>query len=284
MDVALTYLTSLYKSGSTTGSGSLLATLYGFAGQSTASGQNAAAALTSAEKNQTKRIEATAQQPEVKRAIDAFTKGVSSAKSVSALLADPNVMRVLLTANGLADQMSYTALARRALQSDLNDPKSLANTLSDTRWKSVAQTYDFAAKGLGVIQKPEVISAVADAYAEVVWRQSLDATTPGLSNALTFRAEAAKFTSADQILGDPVMRKVVTTALGIPLQIAFQPLEAQERAITSKLDVSKLQDPKFVENFAQRYLLAANGSGTNGSTTTSTDLSTLAVKSRGLIV
>jgi hypothetical protein len=209
---------------------------------------------------------------------------VSSAKSVSALLADPNVMRVLLTANGLADQMSYTALARRALQSDLNDPKSLSNTLSDTRWKSVAQTYDFAAKGLGVIQKPEVISAVADAYAEVVWRQSLDATTPGLSNALTFRAEAAKFTSADQILGDPVMRKVVTTALGIPLQIAFQPLEAQERAITSKLDVSKLQDPKFVENFAQRYLLAANGSGTDGSTTTSTDLSTLAVKSRGLIV
>ena len=47
------------------------------------------------------------------------------------------------------------------------------------------------------------------------------------------------------------LRTVVTTALGIPLQIAFQPLEAQERAITSQLDISQLQDPKFVETFAQ---------------------------------
>ena len=83
---------------------------------------------------------------------------------------------------------------------------------------------------------------------------------PGLSNALTFRGEASTINSVDQILGDPVMRKVVTTALGIPLQIAFQPLEAQEKAITSRLDITKFKDPKFVESFVQRYLIAANNS------------------------
>ena len=58
------------------------------------------------------------------------------------------------------------------------------------------------------------------------------------------------------ILGDPINRAVVTTALGIPREIAFQSLTAQENAITARLDVKKLQDPKFVANLTNRYLLA----------------------------
>jgi len=158
----------------------------------------------------------------------------------------------------------------------------LANTLTDTRWKHVAATYDFANKGLSLIQKPGEVSTLANAFAEITWRKSLDAATPGLSKALTFRAEAASITSVDQILGDPVMRSVVTTALDIPLQIAFQPIEAQEKAITSRLDITKFKDPKFVESFTQRYLLAAS---TKAATTDqSQDLTALAVQARGLFV
>jgi len=75
---------------------------------------------------------------------------------------------------------------------------------------------------------------------------------------------------------------VVTTALGLPLQIAFQPLLAQEKAVTSQLDITKLKDPKFVESFVQRYLLAANKAATTTSTTP--DIISLAVQTRGLIV
>jgi hypothetical protein len=283
MGTTLNYLTSLY--GTTTagaGSASLLATRYGYAGQSQNSlGQNPVTALTSAEQKQTQSVKAVAAQPDVKRAVDAFTAGVSKARSVQQLLANPAVMKVLLTANGLGDQIAYTALAQKTLQSNVNDPASLANKLADTRWKPVVKTYDFANKGLSVIQDPRVISTIADAYAEVTWRKSLDATTPGLSNALTFRKEASTITSVDQILGDPVMRNVVTTALGLPLQIAFQPLQAQEKAVTSQLDITKLKDPKFVESFVQRYLLAANKIAT---TSTTPDIASLASQLRGLIV
>ncbi len=279
MGTTLGYLTSLYSGGST----SLLATLYGFAGQAAnALGQNPIQALETAERNQTQDIKATAAQPAVQRAISNFTSAVRSATNVRQLLSNPRVMQVLLTANGLADQIPYTALAQKALQSNVNDPKSLANVLADTRWKSVVQTYDFANKGLSVIQQPAVISTVANAYAEVTWRTSLDATTPGLSNALTFRAEASGIKSVDQILGDRVLRTVVTTALGIPQQIAFQPLEAQEKAISSRLDISKFQDAKFVESFAQRYLVAANSSA--NANTAAPDLFSLAVQAHGLVV
>ncbi|MBN8875518.1 MAG: DUF1217 domain-containing protein [Rhodospirillales bacterium] len=274
-----TSLIALFGSSATTAS--LLDTLYGRSGQAMTS-IAPSVALRNAERNGTRQVAITAKQPDVKLAVDAFRRGVAKATSVETLLSDPAVMKVLLRANGLGDQAGYTALAKRALLSDLNDPKSLANTLSDTRWKAVAKTYDFANKGLSVIKDAKVQQAIADGYAEITWRETLDRQTPGLSNALTFRAQAAKVESVYDILGDKVLRDVVTKALGVPAQIAFQPLEAQAKAITSRLDLAKLKDAKFVENVAHRYLLAAADAA--AATRTSTGFVDLAVQARGLIV
>ena len=85
MGISLSYLTSLYSSFNTgsSGSGDLLATLYGLTGQTTnALGQNPVQALASAELNQTQDVKAVAAQPAVQRAISTFTAAVSSAKTV----------------------------------------------------------------------------------------------------------------------------------------------------------------------------------------------------------
>ena len=279
-------LSSLFAavSGTSGTTASLLGAVYntGTTGVSL-SGQNPITALTNAETNQAQDIKATAAEPAVQRAVAAFTKAVRSATSPRQLLSNPSVMQVLMTANGLADQIPYTALAQKTLLSNVNTTGSLVNQLTDTRWKPVVQTYDFANKGLSVIQTPSVIATIASAYAEVTWRTSLDAATPGLSNALTFRQNAATVRSVDQILGDPVLRSVVTTTLGIPLQIAFQPLEAQQKAITSRLDITKLQDPKFVQQFAQRYLIAM-AQNASASPATQPGMAALAVRAQGLVV
>lgn len=275
------YVTSLLSS--SLASSSTLTSLLVSASESGSvnAASNPLPALARAEQDQTQEIAATAKEPQVQRAIQAFTKAVQTATTPQQLLANPQALSVLLTANGLGDQVSYTALATKTLLSNANDSTALVNQLSDTRWKSVVQTYDFANKGLSIIQDPNVIQTIANGYAEITWRQSLDATTPGLSNALTFRGEASQITSVDQILGDSVMRTVVTTALGIPLQIAFQPLEAQEKAITSRLDITKFQNPKFVESFTQRYLLAAQQQASSTSSSSST-LEALAVRAAGV--
>ncbi|HSU05262.1 MAG TPA: DUF1217 domain-containing protein [Acetobacteraceae bacterium] len=286
MSDSFSYLPSLFTGlfpASSTGASSLLGILYGSGSQATnGTGQNPINALQQAEQNETQDVKLTAAQPAEARDIAAFVTAVQTATTPQQLLDNPTAMKVLLTANGLGDQVQYTALAQKTLLSNVDDSKSLANTLSDTRWKSAVQTYDFANKGLSIIQNPDVINTITNAYAEVSWRQSLDATTPGLSDALAFRANAASVSSVDQILGDPLLRRVVTTALGIPLQIAFQPLEAQETAITNRLDISQLQDPKFVDKFAQRYLLAAANS--SSSTRTPLGLVALAVQARSLVV
>lgn len=220
-------------------------------------GGNPILALKQAEQDQAKKIAAEARKPEVQRDLLAFRKAVERAKDPKSLLADPAVQRVLLTANGLADQVGYPALATKALLSKTGDPKSVVNSLADPRWKAAAETYDFAGKGLSVLRDPKVLDTVTTAYAEISWRKSLDATTPGLSDALTFRERVSTVRDAYDILGDPTLRRVVTRTLGIPQEIAFQTLNAQEAAILRKLDVKQLQDAKFVEAFMKRYLIAA---------------------------
>ena len=252
-----------------------------FPGTSAATGGTPLSALRLAEQNKDKGVAAEAKQPDVQRDVAAFRKAVAGAKTVDGLLSDPRVTKVLLTANGLSDQLGYTALAKKALASDPSKADSLVSKLTDTRWKAAASTYQFATAGLSVIQNPKVLDTLANGYAEVKWRESLDATTPGLSNALAWRDKASSVTSAYQVLADSTLRDVVTTALGIPAQIAFQPVETQAKAITSKLDLSRLSDPKYVETISQRYLMAKQAAA---DTSGATDLFSLATQSRGLVV
>ncbi|MGI4952009.1 MAG: DUF1217 domain-containing protein [Janthinobacterium lividum] len=242
--------------------GSLLGALYG---TGAASGSvNPIAALQTALSTETKGVAAAAVVPQTKQEIAPFRAAVAKAKTPQELLANPQARKVLLTANGLGSQTDYAGLVTKALMSDTSKTGSLASTLTNTQWLSVAKTFDFANKGLTVLQSPSVIDSIASGYAEVQWRQGLDATTPGLSKAIDFRARASTITSADQVLGDATLREVVTTALGIPPQIAYQSLQAQEAAITSHIDLKKFSSPAFVDQFTRRYLIAAGSAASSG--------------------
>ena len=263
----------------------ILATLYGGGAAAGAAGiasGNPILALQEAEQNQTKDVQQEAKNPIVVRDLAAFAQGVANAHDIATALQNPNVMKVLLTANGMADQLQYTALATKALLANPSDPKSLVNQLSDTRWKTLAQTYNLGSKGLAGLQDPQVQAQLTSSYEQVTWLNSLDQTTPGLAQAIQFKQQASKITSVDQVLGNPTNWAVVLTALGIPQQIAFQDLTAQEQAVSSRLDVAKLQDPKFVNTLTDQYLLAMQQQSQGTSSTPSLDA--LAIQASGLVV
>jgi hypothetical protein len=232
-------------------------------GQAQTSPAQAVAALRLADTNEARELTAKAREPGVARDLAAFERAVREARSVPDLLRNPAARRVLLTASGLGDQINNTALVDRALQSNPADANSLARRLSSTNaaFLTATQTFQFATRGLGIIQQDDVLQSVRDSYISTLRRQDLDSVTPGLSNALAFRETAASLTSEFAILGNPVARDVVTTAFGLPQQIAVQPLITQQQAIRSVIDVERLQDPAYVDNIARRYLIARNSTG-----------------------
>ena len=280
----INYSVLFSNGGSASGISGILNTLYsGVAASSgtAVSSGNPILDLKLAEQNETKDVAQEAKNPTVVRDLQAFTQGIANAKDISTALQNPNVLKVLLTANGLGDQVQYPALASKALLSDPSDPKSLVNQLSNTAWKTVAQTYSLATKGLAGLQDPTVQAQIAAAYERVTWLNSLDQATPGLAQAMQFKEQAGKIGTVDDILGDASNRAVVTTALGIPQQIAFQDLGAQEQAITNRLDITKLKDPPFVNTLTNQYLLAMQQQNQSNSTPS---LDSLSIQASGLVV
>jgi hypothetical protein len=278
---AFSYLPSLF--GSNSAGSSLLQTLYGYGAPAQGS-TNPISALLQAKTGEKSQVAVIAAQPEVQRDVAQFVKALATAKTPAEFLANPIALKVLLTANGLGAQAGNTALATKTMLSDPSQPNALANKLPDGRWLTLNKTYQFASKGLSVLSDPKTIALITSGYTEVLWRQSLDKTTPGLSNALDFQKRASTITDIDQVLGDPTFRDVITTALGVPKEIAFQTLTAQEDAISRRIDLTKFKDPKFIDQFTQMYLIAAQQNASQSSGSGTPDMATLAAQSMGLVV
>ncbi len=218
-------------------------------------------------KQETKALDRLAKDPTIKRQMEAYRTAIAKAKDLDSALKDPRVLNVLLPAMGLGDQVGNTALARKALTSDLKDPKSLANQLSDTRWKDAATSLNLATKGLDALRDPKLIENLDKGLRELSWRNGLDDSAAGISDALYFQDNAKTATSAYAILGNAVLRRVVTGALGLPQEFALQPVETQAKVIERRINLKDLQDPKQVQKLAERYLVMTNmNSGTSSST------------------
>jgi Protein of unknown function (DUF1217) len=209
-----------------------------------------------------------AKDPLLVREMDGFAKAAAKAKDVKAALRDPRILNVLLPALGLPDAVGQPGLALRALTEDPKKTDGLLARLPDTRWKSAAATLNLHARGLEALRDPKVQASLADGLRRLAWRNELDASQEGVGDAMLFRERAATAKTAYDVLGDPVLRRVLTTALGLPQGIVVQSVEAQARALTARLDLDKLQNPREVAKLAERYVVAAagSGSGTAGAT------------------
>lgn len=224
-------------------------------------------AVQNAEKNEDKQLAQIAKDPIVKKDLARYAKVVKEAKTLDDVLNDPVARRVFLKANGLGDQVDAVGLAKKALVSDLGDKGALVYRLSsiNDNWLTTAQKYDFNTFGLGLLNLNIAIEEVSNNYIGEKRLDMLDEQMPGLGSSILFKNIAANLDSAIKILGSPLGREVVTTALGLPMQMAVQSLEAQSKAITQRLDPKKLKDPEFVDKLVQRYLIQLNG-GTAGVT------------------
>ncbi len=103
------------------------------------------------------------------------------------------------------------------------------------------------------------VKEVSDNYVAEKRLDMLDQQMPGLGSAVLFKRVAATLDTPMKILGNAFGREVVTTAFGIPKQIALQSLQAQEKALLQRMDPAKLKNAAFAEAVAQRYLIQLNG-------------------------
>jgi flagellin-like hook-associated protein FlgL len=207
---------------------------------------NALTAYLALEKNRDRYLTRFKNSDQIKKDIAYFEKKAASIKTVDEFVNDPKLLAFAATAFGLDADLKYPARLKKVLKESLSDDNALANKLIDPRYKEMAKFFSFGELQLTKIQVSVTRDELIEKYTTAAFEKAQGQTNPALRDALYFERKASSITTGYDILGDNVLRAVVTYTLDLPPQIAVQSVEKQRQLIEQKLDIKKFQSTAAV--------------------------------------
>ncbi|MHC2697419.1 hypothetical protein ACVMHZ_000552 [Bradyrhizobium liaoningense] len=152
-----------------------------------------------------------------------------------------------------------TDFLKKIFASNLNDPKSFANTQSDLRFADIAASFNFDSKGnvarlpmMGPQQQDQFRETQANYLQQSLEQQQGD-TNPGVRLALYFQRKAGDITSAYDILADKALSEVFRTTFNLPDQMAAMPIDQQAKFVDKFMKIKDLSDPAKVAKLLNRF-------------------------------
>jgi hypothetical protein len=212
-----------------------------------------AATYSMVSRNLTRELTTTASAPVVSREKDYYLSKIRDIKSIDDFMSDSRIYNFALKAFGLEDMSYAKAFVRKILEGGVTDSASLANKLTDTRYKDFATTFDFAGRGTATTSYSSTQQGTVDKYIRQTLEQNQGNANEGVRLALYFQRKASTITNQYSILADPALLKVALTTLNLPTSLSVLPIEKQAEIIGSKLDIKDLQDPEKLNKFLTRF-------------------------------
>ncbi|KRQ03394.1 DUF1217 domain-containing protein [Bradyrhizobium manausense] len=202
-------------------------------------------------------------QPKIKaqaqKDASSYQQAIGGIKSVADLLANRKLVDFILVAKGLEPGKVSTTYLKKILASDLNDPKSFANTESDARFAEIAASFNFDKDGnvarlaMEGPQKRDQFLATQKNYLEQSLEQQQGDANPGVRLALYFQRMAGHITSAYDILADKALSEVFRTTFDLPDQMASMQIDQQAKIVEKYLNLKDLGDPTRVAKLLSRF-------------------------------
>ena len=192
-------------------------------------------------------------QPSVQRATDSYLAAVENVKSIDDFMSNDKVYNYVMTAFGMEDMAYAKAFIRRVLTEGIDDRDSFANKLTDTRFRDLAETFNFARYGSTAMTFSRTREGVVDRYLNQTLEVQAGGSNEGVRLALYFSRKASSVTSTYNLMGDRALLKVTQIALGLSSSTSVLDIERQKDMIDKKLDVEDLKDPEKLEKFLTRF-------------------------------
>jgi hypothetical protein len=185
-----------------------------------------------------------AEAPGTQRDTTAFRARIGQVTSAEALVADRALLKVALGAFGLESDLGNRAFIRKVLESASNDPKALANRLADKRYLEFAQTFGFAESGGPFNRTRAFAERLIARYETRQFEVAVGEQDEAMRLALTAERELESLASASRsknalwfsVMGNPPLRKVFETALGLPESFGALDLDRQLEVFREKTD------------------------------------------------
>lgn len=217
---------------------------------------------------------------QIVRDTDYFRENIGEIQSAEQLVEDRRLLSVALGAFGLADDINNRFFVQKVLQEGTLNEEAFANRLTDKRYFNLAKAFSF-----DISPPNSVLSTFPDRiiqqYKAREFEVAVGNADEDLRLALGVDRELASIVDRDlsetstwlSIMGNPPLRRVFETALGLPAQFAAVDIDRQVEVFQDKslrvfgtsnpadfVDPDKQDD--LIRNFLFRAELDAAASAT----------------------
>jgi len=216
--------------------------------------------------------------PVIQRDTEYFKANIGKITTAQALVDDRRLLKVALGAYGLDSDIDSKFFIRKVLQDGTLTDGALANRLADKRYLEMSKAFGFGDFTVPSTKLSDFGTKVTDLYKRRQFEIDVGNTDNNLRLALGLErdlgAVAAK-TSSDTtkwftILGNPALRKVFQTALGLPTSFAAVDLDKQLKTVKDRAEkvfgddtVDQFKDPERIEALVRKFLLRADLQGSS---------------------
>jgi hypothetical protein len=201
----------------------------------------------------TRSLTTLSKDPQIARESKYYLENIGQIKTVDDFIKNDRVYRFAMKALGLDDMAYAKAFVKKVLKEGVSDPKAFANTLTDQRFKDLATTFNFAAKGEEATATADAQQGTVDRFVRLSLEQKSGEQNEGVRLALYFTRKAPTITSTMGILADKALLKVVQTALNIPAETALMDIDKQAEMYGKRINVADFADPKKLDAFISRF-------------------------------
>lgn len=193
--------------------------------------------------------------------IEYYKTQMETISTIDEFLSDSRLTNFVLEAKGIdPESLKNEDLdLRKMFESDLTDPKSYVNSLSDGTFAEIVASFNFDLEGnlssdpTGTIQQRGDTLETVNKYLRQTLEEEQGDSSEGVRLALYFQRMAPSITSAYDILGDSALLEFFTTAYSMSDYFSSQDVEKQASTVSNFIDLEQLQDPDYVEKLVKRY-------------------------------
>lgn len=208
-------------------------------------------------------IERLESRADIQREIDYYNETIGTIKTPEQLVGDTRLFNFAMKAHGLEDMAYAKAFMLKVLKEGRDADDAFANTLTDSRYRDFADTFDFERHGETATVFTKAQQGVVDKYLVQTLEAEAGEADQGVRLALYFQRKAPQINSYFDILADPALSQVVRTALSIPPETATIDIDKQAAMMADRMPLSDLKDPekldKLVERFANLWQIENGG-------------------------
>jgi len=207
-----------------------------------------------------------------------FNDNIAGVKTAADLVADRRLLAVALGAFGLDEDINNRFFLQKVLEDGTVDPKALGNRLSDKRYLKFSKAFGFGDFATPRTQLSDFGDEITTAYRTAQFEIAVGAQDQNLRLAMGLDralSDIAGLATTDKgrwftVMGQPPVRAVFETALGLPASIGALDLDLQLSAFRDKTaarfgdgEVAQFSDPAKREELVRLFLLRADAQAKN---------------------